>query len=248
MRSTIRVYAPKYPYQIIPTTTPYTTLTSAASPNAAGFIEPLDPHAINSLTVGELGFEEVLVSAHDDGDVCAWYTRDLQRVAFRLSVGKSAWGVALHKERRLLAVSANTHQISVFELAIDPEGEREDDTELEGEEGSILGDEDCGRSHNGGRKRRRRRRVESRSPHDSDVSEDDDSICACCKRRRRKKSPVKDKTVKTLIGHDHNIPNISFLGDPSGRWLVGTSIDGAVILWDVVTERTVEKCKMGTDS
>ncbi|RPB16210.1 hypothetical protein P167DRAFT_551717 [Morchella conica CCBAS932] len=251
VRSTIRVYAPKYPYQTIPTTTPYTTLTSAASPTAAGFIDPQDPHAINSLTVGELGFEEVLVSAHDDGDVCAWYTRDLRRIAFRLSVGKSAWGVALHKERRLLAVSANTHQISVFELAIGrnlEEGERDDEDEyMEGEEKSVLGDEDCGRSHNGGRKRRRRRRAESRSPDDSDVSEDD-SICAGCKRRRGKKSPLKDKTVKTLIGHGHNIPNISFLGDPSGRWLVGTSIDGTVILWDVTTERAVEKCKMGFHS
>lgn len=118
---------------------------------------------------------------------------------------------------------------------------------MEGEEESVLGDEDCGRSHNGGRKRRRRRRAESRSPDDSDVSEDD-SICAGCKRRRRKKSPLKDKTVKTLIGHGHNIPNISFLGDPSGRWLVGTSIDGTVILWDVTTERAVEKCKMGFHS
>lgn len=225
------------------------------SPNATGYIDERDPHAINSITVGELGFEEVLVSAHDDGDVCAWYTRDLRRIAFRLSVAKSAWGVALHKERRLLAVSANTHHIQVFELAIgrnpeDLDDENQDEGEGEDEEGSLFGDEDCGESsHSGSRKRqRRRRRTESRSPDESGGEEEDESTwtdTTSHKRRRRRKFPVKDKIVKTLIGHGQNIPNISFLDDPSGRWLVGTSIDGMVILWDVKTERPVEKCRMG---
>jgi len=36
------------------------------------------------------------------------------------------------------------------------------------------------------------------------------------------------------------------LDDSSGRWLVGTAIDGMVILWDVHMEKMVEKCKLGT--
>lgn len=233
---------PKYPYQTIPSSQAYTTLSSAASPGAAGFIDYRDPHAINSITIGELGFEEVLVSAHDDGDVCAWYTRDLRRIAFRLSVGVSAWGVALHKERRLLAVSANTHLIQVFELAIGRHPEDDPEYDSAGDNnGSVFGEEDSGR-------RKRRRRTESRSPGESGDDNDDDdgwTDSAGGRRRRNLRSPVKDKTVKTLIGHAHNIPNISFLDDPTGRWLVGTSIDGIVILWDVKTERAVERCKMG---
>lgn len=180
------------------------------------------------------------MSAHDDGDVCAWYTRDLRRIAFRLSVGESAWGVALHKEQRLLAVSANTHLIQVFELAI---GRNPDD---EGEEEGVegLGDERVRTPQTGSRKRRRQRHT-GEEPTDGSGEEEDSPVCTSCKTHRRRKNPVKDKTVKTLIGHEHNIPNISFLDDPSGRWLVGTSIDGIVILWDVKTERIVEKCKMG---
>lgn len=174
--------------------------------------------------------------------MCAWYTRDLRRIAFRLSVGVSAWGVALHKEQRLLAVSANTHRIQVFELAIG-HGEDGEDREWAGDDdGSVFGEKDGGR-------RKRRRRTESRSPgaSDGEVGDEDDewmdSAAGRCRKAQR--SPVKDKTVKTLVGHAHNIPNISFLDDPTGRWLVGTSIDGIVILWDVKTERAVEQCKMG---
>lgn len=173
--------------------------------------------------------------------MCAWYTRDLHRIAFRLSVGVSAWGVALHKERRLLAVSANTHRIQVFELAI---GRHPDDDEYDSagdDNGSVFREEDSGR-------RKRRRRTESRSPGgsgDENDGNDDGWTVSVDRHRRKPRSPVKDKTVKTLIGHAGNIPNISFLDDPTGRWLVGTSIDGIVILWDVKTERAVERCKMG---
>lgn len=207
-----------------------------------GFIDPQEPHAINSITIGELGFEEVLVSAHDDGDVCAWYTRDLRRIAFRLSVGVSAWGVALHKERRLLAVSANTRLIQVFELAIGRHAE--DDEEYGSDDNGVLVfGEDSGR-------RKRRRRTDSQSLGESGDEDDeggdgDWTEVVGGRRRGKRGSPVKNKAVKTLIGHAQNIPNISFLDDPTGRWLVGTSIDGIVILWDIKTERAVERCRMG---
>ncbi|KAI5816003.1 hypothetical protein BZA77DRAFT_247476, partial [Pyronema omphalodes] len=119
VRTKIYVYIPIFPYQTLPET-PYTVLTSEHLDGRPGFINTQDPHGINSLTIGELGSEEVLVSAHDDGDVCIWYTKNLSRIALRRNVGESAWGVALHRERRLLAVSANTHDITVFELGVEP--------------------------------------------------------------------------------------------------------------------------------
>lgn len=183
----------------------------------------------------------MLVSAHDDGDVCAWYTRDLRRIAFRLSVGVSAWGVALHKERRLLAVSANTRSIQVFELAIGRHAEDDEEYGSDDNDGLVFG-EDSGR-------RKRRRRTDLQSPGGSGDEDEGDGGSwtdgVGSRRRGKPGSPVKNKTVKTLIGHAQNIPNISFLDDPTGRWLVGTSIDGIVILWDVKTERAVERCRMG---
>lgn len=153
-------------------------------------------------------------------------------------------------------MSANTHRIQVFELAIgrhpeDLDDDDQDEGEGEDEEESVPGEEDSGKASRGGsrKRRRRRQRTESRSPDESGGEEEGESTWTDTtsnkRRRRRRKSPVKDKTVKTLIGHGHNIPNISFLDDPTGRWLVGTSIDGIVILWDVKTERPVEKCRMG---
>lgn len=209
-----------------------------------GYIDPQCPHAINTLTIGELGEEEVLVSAHDDGDVCVWYTRDLSRMALRENVGESAWGVAIHKEKRLLAVSANTHDITVFELGVGRCGIREEeDEEKEREVGKdVLA-----------------RRMEAVPPESSCHGETrkrmagDEAGRVCGrprassavnghKRRKEKKAARKDKSVKVLKGHSHNIPSISFLDDSSGRWLAGTSIDGVVILWDVHTQRMVEKC------
>ncbi|CAZ82474.1 unnamed protein product [Tuber melanosporum] len=243
LRSSIRVYSPAYPNQIIPPNLSYITLTSSFTPTGPGYIDPAEPHAINSLTVGDLGFEEVLVSAHDDGDVCVWYTRDLSKLAFRLSVGESAWGVALHKERRLMAVSANNHSIHVFELAITDDGDCPCP-----EEGT-----DAGLTH---RHRRRRRRKRDSFGYDGGggfqgmcnlngepLPGNDDAS-----KKRRKKTSTKNKTPTTLKGHGCNIPNVSFLDDPTGRWLVGTSIDGMVILWDVMTERPVEKCRLGMDN
>ncbi|RPB00164.1 hypothetical protein L873DRAFT_1835083 [Choiromyces venosus 120613-1] len=243
LRSSIRVYSPAYPNQIISPNLSYITLTSSSAPTRPGYIDPTEPHAINSLTVGDLGFEEVLVSAHDDGNVCVWYTRDLSKLAFRLSVGETAWGVALHKEQRLVAVSANNHLIHVFELAIT------DDVDCPcPEEGT-----DAGPTH---RHRRRRRRKRGSFGYDGEggfegkydlngkplLGNDGAS------KKRRKKTSVKNRAITILKGHGCNIPNVSFLDDPTGRWLVGTSIDGMVILWDVMTERPVEKCRLGMDN
>ena len=41
------------------------------------------------------------------------------------NVGMSAWGLAIHKEARLIAVSANTHEITVFAFALGPESSPE---------------------------------------------------------------------------------------------------------------------------
>ncbi|KAK3496865.1 uncharacterized protein B0T23DRAFT_426042 [Neurospora hispaniola] len=98
-------------------------------------------HQINHLMIGDLGHLEVLFFAFDDGDVGAYYTHTIahyivsasrQREAngrppprsliprefFHENVGESAWGIAIHQESRLLAVSSNRAEVTVFAFAL----------------------------------------------------------------------------------------------------------------------------------
>ena len=130
---------------------------------------PNDPgglsHAVNHLVVDDLGTTEVLVCACDDGDVLVYTTRSIQKaidqameaaeyLGERLSVLTdddeikplmiknvlaSAWGIAVHSAARLIAISSNTHKITVFAFAL--EGANEDRLpELEGEKEDDLPD------------------------------------------------------------------------------------------------------------
>jgi hypothetical protein len=105
-----------------------------------GTIDAGFAHQINHVMVGELGKFEVLFMAYDDGDVVAYFTHIIAnsikanreqgndssgyapRVAtpkqfFHENVGLSAWGLAMHKESRLLAVGSNKREATVFAFA-----------------------------------------------------------------------------------------------------------------------------------
>jgi hypothetical protein len=175
--------------------------------------------------------------------VCVWYTRNLSRIALRRNVGESAWGVALHKERRLLAVSANTHDITVFELGVEQmvrERKEQSDDEESRESGFRARTEELPADQ------RRKKKRHSRGESDEDPGRPGTSRSGGNGRKRRKEKPlVADRSIKILRGHENNIPNISFLDDASGRWLTSTDIDGVVTLWDVHTRRMVESCQLG---
>ncbi len=104
------------------------------------------PHSINNLTTGFLGNEEVVAACCDDGEVYAYYTKEiadwislqeksplahprrLKRCQsastkppthfFRENVGVSAWGLAVHRQSRLIAVSSNRREVTVFAFAL----------------------------------------------------------------------------------------------------------------------------------
>ncbi|KAF9187877.1 hypothetical protein BGZ51_000972 [Haplosporangium sp. Z 767] len=78
-----------------------------------------EDRTINVLQVGYLGTDEVVVTANESGDVCVWFTMNLQRDPLLLSVTDSAWGIAIHAEKRLIAVSSNAHTVTVFHCGID---------------------------------------------------------------------------------------------------------------------------------
>ncbi|KAG0221329.1 hypothetical protein BGX31_009991 [Mortierella sp. GBA43] len=78
-----------------------------------------EDNKINVIKVGYLGSEEVVVTADEFGYVCVWFTTNLQRDPLLLSVTESAWGIAIHSEQRLIAISSNAHNATVFYCGTD---------------------------------------------------------------------------------------------------------------------------------
>ena len=238
LETSIRVYQPRFPFQTLGEKPSLTIPPTLAEPNAQGYIDARQSHTINHIIVGDLGTEEILLVATDSGNVAAYHTKSIRdavekdpykystdarsdfvgvRAFFSHWVHESAWGLAIHKEARMIAVSANTQyhvpaqddhaKITVFAFAltgqVDAENKADDDDSsqpLEQLEWKAwvpnpyepwLGD----RSHN-------------------------------------------YKTV--LSGHIDNIPNISFINsshDRDGSWLLSTDIGGRMKLWHIWIRR-----------
>ncbi|KAG6251206.1 hypothetical protein E4U23_000843 [Claviceps purpurea] len=153
-RSYIYVYVPRsVPRQTFPrhADAQIETSSSPAGRLVGGSIDEKAPHMINHLAVGSLGQEEVVVTGHDDGDVTAFYTKEIADYIssrfntrsgnimsrggwnlsppapsrckvptpfFKENVGGSAWGLAIHQQSRLIAVSSNRSEITVFAPAL----------------------------------------------------------------------------------------------------------------------------------
>ncbi|KAI8582756.1 hypothetical protein K450DRAFT_226772 [Umbelopsis ramanniana AG] len=103
------------------------------------------PYKINAIKVGFIGDEEVLVSVAENGNVCVWRTSDLEAPPILLRNDDSTWGIAIHAKQKLIAVCANNHEVTIFNMSVHP-SMKQDDTK------SILGSEaECrliGHGHN----------------------------------------------------------------------------------------------------
>lgn len=101
-----------------------------------GYIDDTRPHCVNHLIIGNLGTHEVVLMSCDDGDILAYYTHIIATKLtmmlrgeatiwdtpimplFHENVGMTAWGLALHEKSRLIAVSSNLREVTVFIPAI----------------------------------------------------------------------------------------------------------------------------------
>lgn len=136
---TILVYQPEFPDQRL--SEPKLVLQPPVSaPDLEPYIDPEDPHSITRLLVDYLGNDEILLATCDDGDVIGYRVGEIQRVLdlaqqtsdegeepdfaahvrvfLHRNVGLSAWGLAIHREARIIAISANTHEITVLAFAL----------------------------------------------------------------------------------------------------------------------------------
>jgi hypothetical protein len=134
----IHIFKPQLPAQIIPGKPELVLSLPRTRQGQLGHIVCSKPHAINQIVVADLGTEEILVAACDGGDVIAYSVRSIcnairenheskdiglpsatgLRTLLLTNVGISAWGLAVHKTARLIAVSSNHHRISVFAFSL----------------------------------------------------------------------------------------------------------------------------------
>jgi hypothetical protein len=172
------------------------------------------------MTTGLLGDNEALAVCYDDGDVVAYYTKEIAdrisqildgpgaavggvknldvpafgtkpRPFLHENIGNSAWGLAIHAQSRLIAASSNHHEITVFVPAIT----REEDA--------------------------------SASPHGS--CECDQCCHSVVDRLRRR---VRNWRIIVALGPDaDNIPNVAFMDDENGEAEKVCAVDINGVVW-----------------
>ncbi|KAL4918085.1 hypothetical protein BDW62DRAFT_182330 [Aspergillus aurantiobrunneus] len=202
-------------------------------PRAQGYIQPVSPHEINSILVDDLGREEVLLLVTDSGNVCGYRVEAivsaLEKAAvdgktrpldgsevdpfFIEYVGASAWGLAIHKFARLIAVSANTGLVTVFAFAlVNSTSNKGDDAFNQLEEDNEFIEYGQTWLH---------------------IRTQDQF------KQLQRLMPEKHRTRNirlTYTGHFTNIPSVAFLNsdfDPNGVWMVSTDIDNKMLVWKV---------------
>ncbi|KAJ3031024.1 UNVERIFIED_CONTAM: hypothetical protein HDU68_006862 [Siphonaria sp. JEL0065] len=80
--------------------------------------------AINAIKSGFLGTTPVLITVNDAGQVIVHFTESIHNSKHRPPIilnqptNQSTWGIAIHPDSQLLAVSANSHTITVFDLRV----------------------------------------------------------------------------------------------------------------------------------
>lgn len=118
---------------------PALVLSHAPSPAGSrlpSHIDKLHPDHANNIIVGFLGDAEIVLLCYDNGDIVAYYTREIAsyvshrarhpesvprprpRPFFEDNAGLSAWGLAIHSKSRLIAVSSNRAEVTVFAFAL----------------------------------------------------------------------------------------------------------------------------------
>lgn len=233
----IHVFKPKLPDQLLPGKPELVLSLPKSRQGLRGYIDPSKPHAVNQLIVADLGIEEVLVAACDDGDVIAYSVRSIHiaikanyesecaslpqnaelRPLLLSNVGASAWGLAIHKAARLLAVSSNSRHISIFAFSLHQNRPAENSRDEHVFPIDVLGDVFWEREDGG-----------EVSPYD----------------RSRNKEII-------LRGHMNNIPNISFCNteaDQKGRFLASTDIDGRIFIWNIWQRKIIARIRARSDN
>lgn len=231
----IYVYQPEFPEQTI--RNPVLILPSQpSSPDLRGYLDADEPHAINYLIVNKLGKDEVIATVRDDGDVEAFLVRHVvhaiatrvtsseneQLVAdnvkplFQRNVGISAWGLAIHTQARIIAVSSNRHEVTVFRFGLvnEPETSRSSQRRQ-----NVTMNEDV-------------------SPENQHLTDDNADL------RPQREADVIRQVLNGQANIPH-IGFCNTGDDPDGRWLLTTDISGVCRAIDLHNFALVQAFRFG---
>ena len=236
-RSGVAVYTPEFPFQKLRRKAKLYIPPTLADPSASGYIDAFEPHSINHLAVGDLGTEEILLVVTDSGNVTGYHTKAINeaikqepyrfsndarsdcvglRAFFAQSVQESAWGLAIHKEARMIAVSSNVPhhrsrgapdlfaKVTVFAFAL------------------------SSRTHDSN---------DDASLHEAEEDMDEAEWRPWRSETASPDSMSRDHNYRIdLCDHRSNVPSVSFVNtaqDPHGAWLLSTDISGCMKMWNV---------------
>lgn len=234
--SDIYVYEPEFPEQTLHA--PVLIVPSQpSSPDLRGYIDRDEPHAINYLIVQKLGKDEVIANVRDDGDVEVFLVRhivhaiatlvnrhdtskdpvaDNVKPLFLRNVGISAWGLAIHTEARIIAVSSNRHEVTVFRFGLVDEF---DDSQTPRKQARTTGDNHSSKWD----EQRREDNVDSRPERKTDVT----------------------RQVLNGEANIPHIAFCNTGDDPDGRWLLTTDISGVCRAIDLHNFTLVQAFRFG---
>jgi len=234
--SDIYVYEPEFPEQTLHA--PVLIVPSQPSePDLRGYLDRDEPHAINYLIVQKLGKDEVIANVRDDGDVEVFLIRhivhaittlvdrhdidenpvaDNVKPLFLRNVGISAWGLAIHTEARIIAVSSNRHEVTIFRFGLVDEFDEVETPRKQAKSAvdgrSSIWDEE-----------RREDNVDSRPERKTDVT----------------------RQVLNGEANIPHIAFCNTGDDPDGRWLLTTDISGVCRAIDLHNFTLVQAFRFG---
>lgn len=233
--SDIYVYEPEFPEQSI--RAPVLILPSQPSSiDLRGYLDAREPHDINYLIVSKLGNDEVIATVRDDGDVEAFLVRHVVRAIatrvhsgnneqpvadnvkpiFQRNVGISAWGLAIHTQARIIAVSSNRHEVTIFRFG-------------------LVGDLEPSKSPP-----RRRKVVADGDESSSDQQSTEDGTGS----RPQRQADVTRQVLNGEANIPH-IGFCNTGDDPDGRWLLTTDISGVCRAIDLHNFALVQAFRFG---
>ena len=174
------------------------------------------------MTVGKLGNQEIIVCACDDGDIVAYYVSAIQAAIEGLEFGISEDESLKRHLRPLLLRNVGR---SAWGLATHSNA-RLIAASCNTHEITVysfaLMDEGA---------------IHGESPGSEVVN------------TTQLHSRERDSEI-TLTGHEHNVPNISFLNtesDKEGRYLASTDLKGVILIWDLVQRKALKRISGSPD-
>ena len=220
-----------------------------SSPYVQGYWSEQIPHAINHVLVADLGEKEVVLCACDDGDVLGYYTSHVNyaleygagagrrdpyhlvdvRPFFHVNVGASAWGLAVHEEARMIAISSNTQDVNVYAFALE---KKLSDSKRVEDYGTFTRYSQS--TSSSGVSWNEANEYSSGDSHDHDLS--DFWQCYSAQDHLHLLRARTRNWCIRLRSHETNIPCVAFCNtgdDPKGKYLMSGDIFGGVRLWDI---------------